>query len=135
MSAIFIKQMPTHLSLLKNTFYAAIKICSRLPPSVTMLKNDKAKFKAALRKYLNTHSSDAVCGFFYVHRRFIIVFWKMFVLRRSFLKFCTLCVFSLKNVFILQNTITGLQCDLHCALSQRSIVWASLVFLSGSLRF
>ena len=56
--------MPTHLSLSKNTFYAAIKICSRLPPSVTMLKNDSAKFKAALRKYLNTHSSDAVGGFF-----------------------------------------------------------------------
>jgi len=27
-----------------------------LPPSLTILKNDKAKFKTALRKYLNTHS-------------------------------------------------------------------------------
>jgi hypothetical protein len=48
----------------KNTFYAAIKIFSMLPPSVTTLKNDKAKFKAALRKYLNTHSFDAVGGYF-----------------------------------------------------------------------
>ena len=26
------------------------------PPRVTILKNDKAKFKAALRKYLHTHT-------------------------------------------------------------------------------
>jgi len=43
--------------------------------------------------------------------------------------------FLSKNEFILQNTFTGLQCNLCCALSQRSNVWASLVFLSGSLRF
>jgi len=42
--------------------------------------------------------------------------------------------FLFKNKFILQNTITGLQCNLHYALSQRSNVWASLVFLSGRLR-
>ena len=35
----------------KSTFYAGIKIFTSLPPSVTTLKNDKAKFKAALRKY------------------------------------------------------------------------------------
>ena len=39
-----------------------------------------------------------------------------------------------KNEFVLQNTFTGLRCNLHCALSQRSNVWASLVFLSGRLR-
>ena len=38
-----------------------------------------------------------------------------------------------KNEFILQNTFTGLQCYLHCALSQQSNVWASLVFLSVRL--
>jgi hypothetical protein len=42
--------------------------------------------------------------------------------------------FSLKNEFILQNTFTGLQSNLDCALSQRSNVSASLVFLSGRLR-
>jgi hypothetical protein len=52
----------------------------------------------------------------------------------SFQKFCTLLCFLFKNEFILQNTFTGLQCNLHCALSQRSNVWASLVFLSGRLR-
>jgi hypothetical protein len=46
----------------------------------------------------------------------------------------TVC-FIFKNEFILQNTFTGLQCNLHCALSQRSNLWASLVFLSGRLRF
>ena len=45
----------------------------------------------------------------------------------------TVC-FLFKYEFILQNTHTGLQCNLHCALSQRSSVWASLVFLSGRLR-
>jgi hypothetical protein len=40
----------------------------------------------------------------------------------------TVC-FLFKNEFILQNTCTGLQCNLHCALSQRSNVWESLVFL------
>ena len=39
-----------------RTFYAGIKIFNSLPPSVTILKNDKAKFKATLRKYLHTHS-------------------------------------------------------------------------------
>jgi hypothetical protein len=44
----------------------------------------------------------------------------------------TVC-FLFKNEFILQNTFTSLQCNLHFALSQRSNVWASLVILSGRL--
>jgi hypothetical protein len=40
----------------------------------------------------------------------------------------TVC-FLFKNEFILQNTFTGLQCNLHCALSQRSNVYAHPVFL------
>jgi len=39
-----------------------------------------------------------------------------------------------KNEFILQNTFIALQFNLHCALSQRSNVFASPVFLSGRLR-
>jgi len=42
--------------------------------------------------------------------------------------------FLFKNEFVLQNTFTGLQFNLHCVLSQRSNVWASPVFLSGRLR-
>ena len=42
--------------------------------------------------------------------------------------------FLFKNEFILQNTFTRIQCNLHCALSQRSNVWAGLVFLSGRFR-
>jgi len=42
-------------------------------------------------------------------------------------------LFLFKIEFILQNIFTGLQCNLHCALSQWSNVWASLVFLSGCL--
>jgi len=48
--------MPTHLVLKKSTFYTGIKIFNSLPRNLTILKNEKAKFKAALRKYLNTHS-------------------------------------------------------------------------------
>jgi hypothetical protein len=40
----------------KSTFYAGIKIFNRLPPRVTILKNDKAKFKAAVRNYLHAPS-------------------------------------------------------------------------------
>jgi hypothetical protein len=43
--------------------------------------------------------------------------------------------FLFKNKFISQNTFTGLQCNLHCALSQQSNVWTNLVFQSGRLRF
>jgi hypothetical protein len=42
--------------------------------------------------------------------------------------------FLFKNEFILKNTFTRLQCDLHCALSQQSNVWASLLFLYGRFR-
>jgi len=39
----------------KREFYVGIKIFNHWPPSVTILKNDKAKFKAALRiTYMHT---------------------------------------------------------------------------------
>jgi hypothetical protein len=40
----------------RNTFRARIKIFNSLPPSVTILKNDKGKFKAPVRKFLHTHT-------------------------------------------------------------------------------
>jgi len=39
----------------KSVFYAGIKIFNSILSSVTIPKNDKAKFKAALRKYLHMH--------------------------------------------------------------------------------
>ena len=36
-----------------------------LPHRQTTLKNGKAKFKAAVRKHLNTHSSHTLYEFFY----------------------------------------------------------------------
>ena len=56
--------MPNYLVFKKGTFFAGLKIFNILPPSVTILKKDKAKFKAALRKYLNTHSFYCVDEFF-----------------------------------------------------------------------
>jgi len=40
----------------KSTLDAGIKIFNSLPQGVTIFKNEKEKFKAALRKYLNAHS-------------------------------------------------------------------------------
>jgi len=48
----------------KSTFYAGIKIFKILPPSLTVLKNDKVKFKVALKKYLLTQSFYSVDEFF-----------------------------------------------------------------------
>ena len=58
----------------KSTFYAGIKIFNGLPPSVTILKNDKAKFKAALRKYLLIHSFYSIDEFLCVKMIYNTVF-------------------------------------------------------------
>jgi hypothetical protein len=63
MSTIFIYQMPTYLVFKKSTFYTGIRILKILPCILTILKNEKAKFKVALRKYLNTHSFYSVDEF------------------------------------------------------------------------
>jgi hypothetical protein len=49
----------------KSTFHVGINIFNSLPPSVTILKNDKAEFKAALRKH--QHS----CSFYSVDEIFM----------------------------------------------------------------
>jgi len=38
----------------QSTFYAAIKIFDIFPPHLTILKNEKTKFKASVRKYIHT---------------------------------------------------------------------------------
>jgi len=48
----------------KSTFYAGIKFFNCLPLRVTIFKKGKAKFKAALKKYLHTHSFYSVDEFF-----------------------------------------------------------------------
>ena len=50
----------------KGAFYAGIKIFDSSPCSLTILKNEKAKFKVALRKYLNTHSFFLKMNLLYV---------------------------------------------------------------------
>jgi hypothetical protein len=47
----------------KSAFYSGIRISNSLPYSVTNLKNEKAQFKVALRRYLNAHSFYSVDGF------------------------------------------------------------------------
>ena len=51
MSTIFIDQTPTCLVFKKIHSFAGIKIFNSVPCSVTILKTDKAKFKAALTLY------------------------------------------------------------------------------------
>jgi len=48
----------------KSTFHDGIKIFNSLPPSVTILENEKAKFQAELRKYLLIHSFYPVDEYF-----------------------------------------------------------------------
>jgi hypothetical protein len=63
-STTCIDQMPTYLVFKKSTFYAGIRIFNRLPLSLISFKNEKTKFKVALRKYLNTHSFYSVDEYF-----------------------------------------------------------------------
>jgi hypothetical protein len=44
----------------KSVLYAGIKIFNNIACSLKILKDEKAKFKVALRKYLNTHSFYSV---------------------------------------------------------------------------
>jgi hypothetical protein len=48
----------------KSTFYACIRIFNGLPLRLISLKNEKTKFKVALREYLNTHSFYSEDEFF-----------------------------------------------------------------------
>jgi hypothetical protein len=50
----------------KCKFYAGIKILNYLPCNLKILKNGKAKFKVALKKYFTEHSFYPVDEFFYV---------------------------------------------------------------------
>jgi hypothetical protein len=47
----------------KSAFDSSIRIFNSLPYSVTNLKNEKAQFKVALRRYLNAHSFYSVYEF------------------------------------------------------------------------
>jgi IS1 family transposase len=47
----------------KSTFYSSIRIFNILPCNIKNLKDEKAQFKAALRRYLNAHSFYSVDEF------------------------------------------------------------------------
>jgi hypothetical protein len=48
----------------KSAFYSGIRSFNSLPCSLINLKNEKAQFKVALRRYLNAHSFYSVNEFF-----------------------------------------------------------------------
>jgi hypothetical protein len=47
----------------KSAYCAGIRIFNRLPLCLSVLMNDKVKFKKAVQKYLNTHSFYSVDEF------------------------------------------------------------------------
>jgi hypothetical protein len=49
---------------IKSMFYSGIKIFNSLPPTLKVVKNDKAKLKTTLSKYLHTHSFYSVGNLF-----------------------------------------------------------------------
>jgi hypothetical protein len=63
------KQAPFHrpianlLCFQKSTYYVGIKIFNNLPSGLKSLMNEKAQFKVALKRYLNTHSFYSVDEF------------------------------------------------------------------------
>jgi hypothetical protein len=62
-----------------STLYADITIFNSLPPSMTILKNDKVKFKAAVRKYLHIHLFYSVYEFFMCKDDLYYCFCTMFL--------------------------------------------------------
>jgi hypothetical protein len=52
------------ISSVEESDTLCIKVFSSLPCSLTILKNARAKFKVALRKYLNIHFLYSVYKFF-----------------------------------------------------------------------
>jgi hypothetical protein len=70
----YLNRLNTNLSRFqKCTFYSGINIFSSLPPSVTVLKNDEVKFKAALRKFLHRHCLYSIDEFFCVKMIYMIL--------------------------------------------------------------
>jgi len=57
---MFIDLKPTYL-VFNKVHSLLYKNVQQLPPSVTNLKNNKTKFKAALRKYTHTHTLLLLC--------------------------------------------------------------------------
>jgi hypothetical protein len=51
------------LQMFLSTSNSGIKIFNNLPSSLKSLKNEKAEFKVALKRYLNTHSFYSVDEF------------------------------------------------------------------------
>ena len=62
-SIVFIDKIPIYL-VFKKVHSMLTNIFNSLPPSVTIFRNDKAKYKAASRKYRHTHSFYSVDEFF-----------------------------------------------------------------------
>ena len=84
--------MPNYLVFKKSTSSAGTEIFKSLPPSIKILKKDKAKLKATLRKYLCTQTFYSVDEFFLCEK---MMYNTLFVkcLQYFTLEICVSCVF------------------------------------------
>jgi hypothetical protein len=66
----------------KHIFIAGITLFNSLTPSVTKFKNDKAKYKSAFRKYLNTQQKS-VCIYIIHTHIYIYIYIYIYILSRQ----------------------------------------------------
>jgi len=95
----------------KNTFYAGIRICKSLPSRLTILKNGKTKFKAALKENTYIHAPFTL----FVSGQSLILFCKMFIVFHT-VKIVYICVFmtcSYPTVFVTHLRIHGMYVHLY----------------------
>ena len=103
----------TNLSCLqKSTFYAGTKIFNSLPPSVTILQNDKAKFKSALRKYIHIPFTLKMNFFMCKDDIYNTVFVK--VCSIFYCKFVYSCIYGLFHILLSLTHLWFMQCLYIC---------------------
>jgi len=115
----------------KSTFFAGITNFQILSPIMTSLKNDKAKFKAALRKYLHTHSLYFVDDLSLV-KMICNFLWCVCILH---CKFVYLCVYDLFHILLsLWHTCGSMECVCvyACMYDLKFILDSFRVFLPSS---
>jgi hypothetical protein len=80
------------------TFYAASNFSTFLARSLTIFQTEKTKFKAAIRKYLNTHSFDSVDAFVCIKININTIIYCVHSILRS--KMVYICVFVYICLFV-----------------------------------
>jgi len=75
----------------KNAFLPGIKILNSLPPTITSLGNERAQFKVASCRYLDTHP-------FYSVNEFLIFKNNLYTVHENFIVFCIVEILYILNI-------------------------------------